>query len=190
MAKPSTIVPIALACASLLFGFVPNPFAAQQGTSIAFAQEPNWQTYASADAAYQVDYPTGSVLNVSQDASQRFKIVYIQFPVTDTEAYQGASILVLENPADLGIRDLIQSRYAVSGEKSSTAMGRATNLTLGDIPAVKLERDSVIGDHDKYTILVAGNPGRKIAYRINLHGGGKGGDTEPSLQTQAIFDHL
>jgi len=53
--------------------------------------------------------------------------------------------------------------------------------------AIKLERDEVIGDFDKYTVLVAGDG---VIYRINLFGGGVGGSVEPPPGVEAAFDRL
>lgn len=158
--------------------------------TVAIAQEPPWQTYTSDDAAYSVDYPPNSILNVSQDVGLRFKTLYIQFPVTDTEDYQGASILVLENPAKKDIGGVIESRYTEAGASAPATLRRATTLSVNGVSALRLERDPIAGDHDKYSVFLTNNSDNTIAYRINLFGSGVAGDTEPSPQTLAIFDRL
>ena len=188
MSKSPLIVLAAAALMSLTLGIATILFTAQPGKS--FAQELPWLTYTSDDAAYTFDYPEGSIIDTSQDASLRFKIVYVQFPVTDTGAYQGVSILVLENPADEDMRKLIETRYDEAEQKAPAAIRRAAAFAIDGAQAVKLARDPIAGDHDKYSVFLAGKPGNKIAYRINLFGSGKGGDSEPSPQTLSYYDKL
>ena len=190
MAKSPISVLITATCVSLLLSVAAICFISQSNPWIAVAQDSAWLTYTSEDAAYSVDYPAGSVIDTSQDASLRFKIVYVQFAVTDTSAYQGASILVLENPDERDLRSLVDARYKLAGAKAPASLRGVAAFDINGAQALKLERDPIAGDHDKYSVFLAGVAGNKIAYRINLFGSGKGGDSEPSPQAQAIFDKL
>ena len=82
---------------AMLLAFALGGLTLALGTTRSQAQEPAWQTFASDDAAYSFEYPADSVLQTSEDASLRYKLVYVQFPITTTGAYQGASVLVIEN---------------------------------------------------------------------------------------------
>lgn len=140
-----------------------------------------WRTYTSPDAAYTFDYPDGTLITESEDASQRFKIVYAQFPVMDTPDYQGVSILVLDNPEGAGVAAFASARMA-GPQAAPPAM-----MSVNGRAAIRLERDWGLGDGDAYTVLVAGDG---VMYRINLFGGGIGGPVEPTPQTEAIFNRL
>jgi murein DD-endopeptidase MepM/ murein hydrolase activator NlpD len=152
------------------------------------AQSDGWQTYASDDASYSLDLPPDAVVSTSEDASLRFKIVYAQFAVTDTTDYQGISVMVLENPDNLAPRAFVAGQYRQAGVRQSAQAQRSTAaLRVGDRTAIRLQRDAVVGDLDKYTVLI---PGDGVVYRLNLYGGGVGGPVEPSKQTEAIFDRV
>ena len=144
-------------------------------------------TYISDDAAYSFDYPADATLQTSDDASLRFKLVYVQFSVPETSAYQGASVMVIENATNTSVRDLVAAHYRTAKREMPMSAQNAASFTVGEREAIKLERDGVIGDADKYTVLVAGDG---VVYRINLYGGGVGGSTEPPPSVEAMFDHL
>ncbi|MCX6018686.1 MAG: M23 family metallopeptidase [Chloroflexi bacterium] len=65
----------------------------------AVGQGAEWCTYISVDAAYAFEYAATAHVTDSTDASQPYRIVYVQFVVTDTAAYQGASIVTLPDAA-------------------------------------------------------------------------------------------
>ena len=153
-------------------------------TQPAHAQTDAWRTYTSADAAYTFDYPDGTTLTESDDASLRFKIVYAQLPVTATGDYQGVSILVLENPGQKDVTSFVAERSAITPGTRAVAP-RA--MTVDGRDALWLERDTAVGDGDKYTVLV---PGDGVIYRINLYGGGVGGPVEPAPETESMFNRL
>lgn len=76
---------------------------------VAIGQGVGERTYVSEDAAYAFDYAADALVQLSEDASQPYAIVYVQFAVTDTAAYQGASIMTIMTPtADA-------AAYAASG---------------------------------------------------------------------------
>ncbi len=146
-----------------------------------------WRTYTSPDAAYAFDYPNGTLITESEDASQRFTIVYAQFPrtlsaVADTPDYQGVSIMALDNPDGVGVAAFASARAAAGPQAAPPAA-----MSVKGREAIRLERDWALGDGDKYTVLVAGDG---VVYRINLYGGGIGGPVEPTPQTEAIFNRL
>jgi murein DD-endopeptidase MepM/ murein hydrolase activator NlpD len=151
------------------------------------AQQDAWQTYTSADAAYAFDYPAGATIETSDDASLRYKLVYVQFPVTETTGYQGASVMVIEDPDSVGVRGVVASRYAEAAQRMTVQAQNAAGFQVNGREAIKLERDAVVGDLDKYTVLVEGDG---VIYRLNLFGGGKGGEVEPPPEVEATFDRL
>jgi murein DD-endopeptidase MepM/ murein hydrolase activator NlpD len=123
-----------------------------------------WPTHTVAEAAYRFAYPPDASIETSIDASLRYPIVYVRFPLTNTAAYQGASIMVLEDVP------------AVTRRVPQAANGR-----------VQLQRDADIGDLDARTVLI---PGDGVVYRINLFGGGKGGQIDPPPAAVEIYDRL
>jgi hypothetical protein len=151
----------------------------------AVAQTSGWQTYTSDDAAYAFDYPPDTVISTSDDASQPYKIVYAQFALTDTTDYEGISVMVLDNSSNLSPQQFASVRYAAAGMGQGLLAQRSEALTVNARPAVRLQRDAVIGDQDKYTVLV---PGEGVMYRLNLYGGGVGGEIEPPQSVLDVFD--
>lgn len=146
-----------------------------------------WPTFVSDDAAFAFDYPPGAIIEASDDASLRFKLVYVQFPITETNAYQGASIMVMENPEAKSAREFVAARYAAAGRALPVQARNAAGFRVNGREAIKLERDEVIGNLDKYTVLIAGDG---VIYRINLFGGGVGGPVEPPPASEAMFERL
>ncbi|MCS6846250.1 MAG: M23 family metallopeptidase [Anaerolineae bacterium] len=151
------------------------------------SQPDAWLTYTSEDAAFAFDYPPGALISTSEDAALRFKLVYVRFPVTETQVYQGASVMVMENAAGMDLRAFVAARYAAAGREMPPQAQRAAGFQVNGRDAIKLERDEVIGSLDKYTVLVAGDG---VVYRINLFGGGIGGPVEPPPSAEAMFDRL
>lgn len=145
----------------------------------------DWQTFISDDAAYAFDYPAGSTITASDDAALKYKLVFVQFPISTTSDYEGATVMVLDNPSNQSAQSMVTSRYTAQGVTAPSMTPSA--MTVNGRQALKLERDAVIGDGDKFTVLVDGNG---VIYRINLFGGGVGGQTEPQPEAIAIFDRL
>lgn len=169
-----------------VFGFLLGGMTLAFASQPTQAQEPVWQTYTSDDAAYSFEYPAESTIETSEDASLRYKLAYVQFPVTTTGAYQGVSVMVIENPSNQPLRDLVAGKYA-EAKQAPPQVARAAGFAVNGRAAIKLERDPVAGDLDKYTVLVQGDG---VTYRINLFGGGVGGQVEPTPETEAIFIRL
>ena len=157
---------------------VPPPAAARPAQN-------DWQTYTSEDAAYAFDYPAGADVTTSEDASLKYKLVFVQFPISTTNEYEGATVMVLDNPDGASAQSMVAGRYTVQGMATPSTTQSA--MTVNGRQALKLERDTVIGDGDKFTVLVEGNG---VIYRINLFGGGVGGQTEPPAEVVSIFDRL
>ncbi len=169
------------------------------------AQADGWQTYTSDDAAFSFDYPPDTIISTSDDASQHYKIVYAEFTLTDTIAdtatstangtaagdsgsdYQGVSVMVLDNPQGLQPQQFVADRYTQAGVRQSAAAQQAVAMTIDQRPAVRLQRDPLVGDQDKYSVLI---PGNGVMYRVDLFGGGLGGMVEPPPGVQAIYDRL
>ena len=154
---------------------------------------PVWPTFTSEDAAYAFDYPPGSVVDVSDDAALRYKQVFVQFPVEVNptgevdNGYQGISVMVVDNPSNQSMSELVNADYAAVGQRAPARLQSAEAMRVNDRAAVKLERDAVAGDFGKYSVFVQGDG---VAYRINLFGGGVGGDVEPTPQVEAQFSQL
>ncbi len=174
---------VIVAVFGLMFGAITLAFALQPTQ----AQEPAWQTFTSDDAAYSFEYPAESVIQTSEDASLRYKLVYVQFPITTTGAYQGVSVMVIENPSNQNVRDLVATQYAQAKQAMPQVARSAVGFEVNGRAAIKLERDLVAGDLDKYSVWVQGEG---VTYRINLFGGGVGGEVEPTPETEAIFNRL
>lgn len=154
------------------------------------AQDEAWPTYLNLNAAYRFDYPPNSVIQELDDAGLRYPLVHIQFPVTDTEAYQGASVLVLDNAAALSPVDFV-AQQALAARASAPPPSEQQALAVPDAPAerqgIVLTRDGAVGELDAQTALI---PGDGVMYRINLFGGGVGGGGDPTPQAQAMYVRL
>jgi murein DD-endopeptidase MepM/ murein hydrolase activator NlpD len=153
----------------------------------AVAQTGGWQTYTADDAAYSFDYPPDTVISSSDDASLAYKIVYAEFTLTSTTDYQGISVMVLDNPHNMQAQQFVSARYTAAGVRQGVLAQRSVAMTVDQRPAIRLQRDPVIGDQDKYSVLI---PGEGVMYRLNLYGGGLGGAIEPPPEVQAIFDRV
>ncbi|HEY3290504.1 MAG TPA: peptidoglycan DD-metalloendopeptidase family protein [Anaerolineae bacterium] len=151
------------------------------------AQTGAWQTYTSDDAAYTFDYPPDATISTSDDASLSYRMVFVAFSVTSTTDYQGISVMVLENPKNLTPQQFVNSQYQTQGIRPSAQAQRGVALRLTDRQALRLQRDAVVGNGDKTTVLI---PGNGVMYRVNLYGGGVGGPSEPPPEVGAIFDRL
>jgi len=178
---------------SLLLGHITFVSAAHISQEGGGAPDPVWSTFTSDDAAYTFEYPPESVIEVSDDAALHYKQVFVQFPVKISgtgevrEGYQGVSIMVVENPSNQPMRELVSAAYTAAGEPMPVQAQRAAGITVNQRAAVKLERDAVAGDFGKYSVFVQGDG---VAYRINLFGGGVGGDVEPTPEIEAQFNQL
>ena len=146
-----------------------------------------WLTYTSDDAAFAFDYPPGAIIETSDDASLRFRQVYVRFPITETDAYQGASVMVMENSAAMDVRSFVAARYAAAGRRLPAQAQQAVSSQVNGRETITLERDEVIGHLDKYSVLIAGDG---VIYRVNLFGGGIGGPVEPPPSAEAMFERL
>lgn len=186
MNAPRLGAPFALGFIGLTLGLIACAATLQAPTAQAPPTDA-WPTYVSEDAAFAFDYPPDALISTSEDAALRFKLVYIQFPVTETQTYQGASIMVMENADGMDLRAFIAARYAAAGREPPPQTQRAAGFQVNGRTAVKLERDEVIGSLDKYTVLIAGDG---VIYRINLFGGGIGGPIEPPPSAEAMFERL
>jgi murein DD-endopeptidase MepM/ murein hydrolase activator NlpD len=176
-----------LACFGLALGLMACAVMLQAPPTAQPLAQGTPRTYTSDDAAYAFDYPADANIETSEDASLRFKLVYVQFPVTGTEGYQGASVMVIENPSNQSVRSLVADHYSAAGRDLPVSTQNATGFNVNGREAIKLERDGVIGDLDKYTVLITGNG---VVYRVNLYGGGKAGEVEPPPESVAMFDAL
>lgn len=146
-----------------------------------------WLVYASEAAAYSFEHPADALIQESMDASLSYPIVYVQFLVTDTPMYQGASVMVLDDAGSAGAQNMVAQRYRAQGLREPPV---SQGLVVGareSRETVFLTRDPVVGDLDARTVLISGNG---VVYRINLFGGGKSGDTAPSPQAERIFERL
>jgi murein DD-endopeptidase MepM/ murein hydrolase activator NlpD len=139
-------------------------------------QDESWPVHVSLVAAYQFEYPPESVIETSSDAALRYPVVYVNFPSPDGAGYQGASVMVFENSANSDARAFALERDPALTSNARSERGRLT-----------LERDIAVGDGDARSTLV---PGNGVIYRINLFGGGVGGEVEPTPRSQAFYARL
>lgn len=178
----------ALVLTGLAFGLAACAATLQAPPAARPAQQAeNWLTYTSDDAAFAFDYPADAAIETSEDAALRYTLVYVRFAPDETAAYQGASIMVLENPHGAGVRDYVAQRYAADGRVAPLGVTNAAGFQVDGREAIKLERDDAVGNLDKYSVLVAGDG---VIYRINLYGGGIGGPVEPPPSAEAAFNRL
>jgi murein DD-endopeptidase MepM/ murein hydrolase activator NlpD len=141
-----------------------------------------WPTHAEPDAAFAFDYPPESVIQISQDASLAYPIVYVTFPAPkgNDEGYQGASIMVLQNNPERSLTAFV--RNARGNDDGAIRLRRNDGRA-----ALALVRDAILGAFDAQTTLIQGDG---VIYRINLFGGGKAGEVEPTAQARAYYDRL
>ena len=173
--KASPLLPIS---ASLVLGLLAFGLL----LTITEAQSAGWQTYVSADAAFSLTYPNSTNLTTSDDASLRYRMVYITLKGSSIASYQSITVIALENAANLSAQQWVAKQSPLSG-----ASVHAASLSVAGRTALKLERDAIIGMGDKFTVLI---PGKGVMYRISLYGGGEGGPIEPSAESTAIFDRI
>jgi hypothetical protein len=134
------------------------------------SQIEGWQPYTNRAAGYAIALPPNAEVTESDDAALAYKMLYVRLPVENSPHYQGLSILVLES-ADTPEAYVTQA-YADAGLDLRTAIRPTAPRQINGRAALRLERDPVVGDGDKFTTLIAGDG---VLYRLNLFGGGKGG---------------
>ena len=168
------IMLISLLCGN---GATQTIFASQQAYQ---TMADGWQIYTSPDGGYRIELPPKAEITASDDAALRYKVLFVRLPDDSSPLYQGLSILVLES-------ELSPAAYVVQayGAVAGAVLPTTTPLTINGRPALRLERDPIVGDGDRYTTLVAGDG---VIYRINLFGGGKGGASEPTAPAVAYYE--
>lgn len=139
-----------------------------------------WQLYTSPDAGYAIALPPNAEITESDDATLRYRLLFVNLPDMTSPLYQGISILVIES--DLSPVDYVAAAYAAA-EGVTAPLPQL--LTINGRATVRLERDPVVGDGDKLTTLIAGDG---LLYRVNLFGGGKGGPSEPTALAIAYYE--
>lgn len=149
------------------------------------AQTTGWQTYTNRAAGYSVTLPPNAEITESDDASLAYKMLFARLPVASSAEYQGISILVLESAA--APEAYVAKAYADAGVDLNTASRPVAPTAINGRAALRLERDSVVGDGDKLTTLIAGDG---VLYRVNLFGGGKGGPEEPAPEALLMYDRI
>jgi murein DD-endopeptidase MepM/ murein hydrolase activator NlpD len=132
-------------------------------------------------AGYALEAPEGATVQFSTDVGLAYPLLHMRFAVTDTEAYQGISILVVETDTSS-----VRAHAALLGEKMELPAGEALRIrrTNGGPDA---ERFNAELDYPAQSVLI---PGPGVLYRINMQGGGVGGPSEPSPQTLMQFEAL
>ena len=149
------------------------------------SQIDGWQTYTNRAAGYAVALPPNAEVTESDDVALAYKTLFVRLPVENSPHYQGVSILVLESAA--APEAYVTQAYADAGVDVDTAIRPTAPSQVNGRAALRLERDPVVGDGDKFTTLIAGDG---VLYRINLFGGGKGGAEEPAPQAVALYEQI
>lgn len=139
-----------------------------------------WQSYTSSDAGYSIALPANAEITESDDAALRYKLLFVRLPDDSSPLYQGLSILVYISVFDPAT--YVAQAYA---DTNAGPPPTGTALTINGRAALRLERDPIVGDDDRYTTLIAGDG---VIYRVNLFGGGKGGFSEPTAQALADYE--
>lgn len=154
-------------------------------TLLAAPQAAGEKVYTNAVAAYSLEVPPNAEVSESDDAGLPYPLVFIRLPVANSPLYQGVSILVIDNPATP--EEYVAAAYQDAGLDPQSAPRVAGPTPINSRAALRLERDPVVGDGDKFTTLIAGDG---VLYRLNLFGGGKGGATEPAPQALAQYERM
>jgi murein DD-endopeptidase MepM/ murein hydrolase activator NlpD len=168
---------------SLLGSFTPKVVAV--GAQRWQTQIDGWQTYTNRAAGYAVDLPPNAAVTESDDAALAYKMLFVRLPVDNSPHYQGVSILVLEST--VAPEAYLTQAYTAAGLDLRTAIRPTAPSQINGRAALRLERDPVVGDGDKFTTLIAGDG---VLYRVNLFGGGKGGPEEPAPQAVALYERI
>lgn len=145
----------------------------------------SWQTYTSKDAAYTVDLPPEAVISESGDAALRYTMVTAFLPDSRSPLDQGVSILVIDD--DATPKEYVAQAYAEAGQPLSSARRPAAPTQINGRAALRLERDPVVGDANKFTTLIDGDG---VLYRIDLFAGDDGGPTEPTSAIITLYDRI
>lgn len=143
------------------------------------------QTYTNPAAAYSLELPPDTQVSESADAALPYPLVFFRLPVVSTPLYQGVSVLVIDTPTTPA--EYVAQAYQDAGLDPQSAPRVAGPTPINGRAALRLERDNVVGDGDKFTTLIAGDG---VIYRVNLFGGGKGGPSEPAAQATAQYERL
>lgn len=166
------------------FRFSLTPLAAAE-VAQPNAQTTAWQPYTNRAAGYTIDLPPNAEITESDDAALAYKMLFVRLPVASSAEYQGISILVLESEATP--EEYVTQAYTNAGLDVNRAGRPPVPTTIHGRAALRLERDAVVGDSDKFTTLIAGDG---VLYRVNLFGGGKGGPEEPAAEALTMYERI
>lgn len=143
------------------------------------------QTYTSKDAAYRVDLPPDAVFTESEDAALRFTLVTAFLPDRTSPLDQGVSILVIDE--DATPEEYVARAYQDAGRDLSEVRRPTAPALINGRAALRLERDPVVGDANKFTTLIDGNG---VIYRVDLFAGDDGGPGEPTPAVIAHYERI
>ncbi len=170
--------------ALLLFAIIGSLFGLGAAlTTFAATDAGAAQTYTSKDASYSIAFSPNTQVTESDDAALRYKMVTARLPVANSPLFQGISILVIES--DMTPEEYVAQAYQKAGGDPSTAVRPKAPAQINGRAALRLERDTVIGDGDKLTTLIAGDG---VLYRVDLFAGDDGGPGEPTAQAVTLYE--
>ncbi len=144
-----------------------------------------WQTYTSTDAGYVVDLPPDAVITESEDAALRFTLVTAFLPDRTSPLDQGVSILVIDE--DATPEEYVAQAYQAAGLDLGEVRRPTAPASINGRAALRLERDPVVGDANKFTTLIGGNG---VIYRLDLFAGDDGGPGEPTAGVIAHYERI
>ncbi|HMN30195.1 MAG TPA: hypothetical protein PKE45_18730 [Caldilineaceae bacterium] len=144
-----------------------------------------WQTYTNRAAAYAVDLPPDATISESEDAALRFPLVTAFLPDPSVPLDQGVSILVIEE--DLTPEEYVAQAYEEAGRDLSSAQRPTAPSEINGRASLRLERDPVVGDGNKFTTLIDGDG---VIYRLDLFAGADGGPAEPTPKIVALYERI
>ncbi|RIK39073.1 MAG: hypothetical protein DCC55_19130 [Chloroflexi bacterium] len=174
--RRSMLAFVCLALLGMLFWF---------GAEVTTRAADAWQTYTNSDAGYAVDLPPDAVITESQDAALRFTLVTAFLPDTTAPLDQGVSILVIDE--DATPEDYVAQAYQGAGLDLSRVRRPTAPALINGRAALRLRRDAVVGDANKFTTLIDGNG---VIYRLDLFAGDDGGPAEPTPAVVAQYERI
>ena len=158
-------------CAAILIAALSLP------ALFAKAQSNGWLAYADSLAGYTFEYPAGAHLSAGRDASQGYDTVFVALGGSG-EAYQGYTVAVFDNAADLPL-----TQYLIDRRGFSAFAGQ--NVIVGGAEALRATRHTSLAgvEADAYWIKAD-----RVVIEIGLYAGSDG-SIEPTPEARAAFDH-
>ncbi len=101
--------------------------------------ENGWYLYNDTEAGYSFSYPADAHFMTSRDSGINYDIVSLQFEIPDANGYQGMEIMVIDNPEQLPVENVLQRIYSNPTDIPRIESIRATlgKITIAGLHAYK-----------------------------------------------------